>query len=192
MNGSVGRARLRSLDGLLHKQNIKSVNVAHLDSADGAGHVVDAQGNRFTVPELFTKSLVERRSANQPIVLNFARPSAEADAFAQRAADTSGVDVYVTGSRDRNWWNVFHRKTTPQGPSGRIEVENGRTFSVDDQGRRRAIDPEDNLGEVLGAGVEKTAFAFGDDHVIVVYKDREAGRPGQAKSTSTPSISRPL
>ena len=183
-DGSVGRARLRSLDGLLHKQNIKSVNVAHLNSADGAGRVVDAQGNRFTVPELFTKSLVERRSANQPIVLNFARPSAEADAFAQRVADTSGVDVYVTGSRDRNWWNVFHRKTTPQGPSGRIEVENGRTFSVDDQGRRRAIDPEDHLGEILGAGVEKTAFAFGDDHVIVVYKDREAreARSGEVYS----------
>jgi hypothetical protein len=45
---------------------------------------------------------------------------------------------------------------------------------VDDQGGRRAIDPEDNLGEVLGTGVEKTAFAFGDDHVIVVYKDLES------------------
>ncbi|MGL4959647.1 MAG: DUF4781 domain-containing protein [Inquilinus sp.] len=183
-DGSVGRARLRSLDALLRDKNIKSVNVAHFAAADDAGHVVDAQGNRFTVPEVFTKSLVGREYEDHPIVLNIARPSAEANAFAQRVADYSGVDVYVTGSRDRNWWNVFQRKTTPQGPSGRIEVENGRTFSVDDQGRRRAIDPETNLGEVLGTGVEKTAFAFGDDHVIVVYKDLEpeVPRPGEAYS----------
>lgn len=183
-DGSVGRNRLHALDRLLQKKGIRFVDVAHLDSADGAGHVVDAQGNRFTVPELFTKSLVERGSANQPIVLNIARPGAEADAFAQRVADISGVDVYVPSTRDRDLWIIFHRKTTPQGPDGRIEVENGHTFVVDDQGRRRAIDPEDHLGEVLGAGVEKTAFAFGDDHVIVVYKDREAreARSGEVYS----------
>ena len=185
-DGSIGRARLRSLDGLLAKQNIKSANVAHLAAADDAGHVVDTQGNRFTVPELFTKSLVGREYSNQPIVLNIPRPSAAANAFAQRVADYSGVDVYVPGSRDRNLWNVFQRKTTPQGPSGRIEVENGRTFSVDDQGRRRAIDPETNLGEVLGTGVEKTAFAFGDDHVIVVYKDLESRAPRSGEVYSDP------
>jgi hypothetical protein len=183
-DGSVGRARLRSLDALLHDKNIKSANVADFAAADDAGHVMDAQGNRFTVPELFTKSLVDREFADHPIVLNIARPSAEANAFAQRVADTSGVDVYVTGSRDRNWWNVFHRKTEPQGPDGRIEVENGQTYAVDGQGRRRAIDPEDNLGEVLGTGAEKTVFAFGDDHVIAVYKDLEPDvpRPGEAYS----------
>jgi hypothetical protein len=183
-DGGVGRARLRSLDGLLHKQNIKSVNVAHLAAADDAGHVVDAQGNRFSVPELFTKSLVGREDSDQPIVLNFTRPSAEANAFAQRVADVSGVDVYVPSARSRDLWTIFHRKTTPQGPDGRIEVENGHTFVVDDQGGRRAIDPEDNLGEILGTGAEKTAFAFGDGHVIVVYKDLEpeVRRPGEAYS----------
>lgn len=186
LDGGVGRARLRSLDGLLAKQNIESVNVAHLSAVDNAGHAVDAYGNRFTVPELFTKSLVERRTAHEPIVLNFKRPSAEADAFAQRVADYSGVDVYVTGSRDRGLWTIVQRKTTPQGPDGRIEVENGQTFLVDDQGRRRAIDPEDNLGEILGAGVEKTAFAFGDDHVIVVYKDLDPREPSSNEVYSDP------
>ncbi|MBW8726378.1 MAG: hypothetical protein JF625_14645 [Inquilinus limosus] len=173
-DGSVGRARLLSLAGLLQQKFINSANVAHFAAAADAGHVVDAQGNRFTVPEVFTKSLVDREFANAPIVLNIARPSAEADAFAQRVADYGGVDVYVTSSQGRDGWSVFQRKAAPQGPSGRIEVENGQTYVVDGQGRRQAIDPEDNLGEVLGTGVEKTAFAFGDDHVIVVYKDLES------------------
>ncbi|WP_395677417.1 DUF4781 domain-containing protein [Inquilinus sp.] len=183
-DGSVGRRRLWDLDALLQEKGIKSVNVADLTAVDGTGRVMDTHGSRFTVPELFTKSLVDRRSASQPIVLNFTRPGAKADAFAQRLADISGVDVYVPNLRGDNLWSIFQRKTTPRGPDGRIEVENGQTFTVDGQGRRQAIDPADNLGEVLGTGAEKTAFAFGDDHVIVVYKDLElqVHRPGEVYS----------
>jgi len=102
---------------------------------------------------------------NEPIVLPMSDAAAGNRRFAQSLADTAQAPVYL--QRGAGGWTALRPGKSTQ--DWKVEVEGRTLYQVDPDGTRHRIDSiEDHLGPRLGAGLSKTAFAFGDKAVVMI------------------------
>ena len=133
-------------------------------SADGRG--VSEKGQAHSLHELVMDADATIRR-KRDFVLDLSDNAANRQ-FAQNLADAGQVPVHLR--REAGGWETLQPSDTT--PRWSVEIQGEDLYRVEPDGTRHRIDQvESHLGERVGAGWQKTVFAFGDDKVAAVFRD---------------------
>lgn len=149
------------------RSEIPTISVAVADP----GHF-SAFGRIMTPREFLLHDETHRNwlgnDAHGPLVLDIVNPSPAAIALAQRLSNVSGADIVVPMADAPTQWRILRPAYGGEHPSGTVELSADGTLVLVQGTERRAIQPDD-LGQLLGVGVSKTAFRL-YDKVLVIHR----------------------
>ena len=153
------------------RDEIPTISVAVADP----GHF-SAFGKSMTPHEFLLHDEVHRswlgNDAHGPLVLDIVDPSPAATALAQRLSNVSGADIIVPMADAPTQWQILHPTYGGAHPSGTVELSSDGTMVLLQGTERRAVQPED-LGQLLGVGVSKTAFRLYDKVLVIHRRDSD-------------------
>ncbi|WP_225766616.1 DUF4781 domain-containing protein [Inquilinus sp. Marseille-Q2685] len=143
---------------------ISDLHFVEIRRTNGNGEGVLADGAAVSPHEEVIRMDNDGREGRS-IVLDMSDATTGNRRFAQSLADTAQAPVYLR--REAGGWTALRPGKSTQDWS--VEVEGRTLYRVDPDGARHRIESvEDHLGPRLGAGLSKTAFAFGDKAVVVI------------------------
>ncbi|MFC3282183.1 LysM peptidoglycan-binding domain-containing protein [Litchfieldella rifensis] len=169
--------RLETLDTVLNDYLSPNASQNH---ARITAEVIDAEhiyafDKQMTPHDLLLSTDLHKnrqwRDHQGPIVLDIQNPSAVATAFAQRLSNIYGSEVVAPSANAPSQWKVLRPDhNTGERQQGSVELMDGELI-LTQGGERRVIQPDgEHLGEMVGAGLHKTAIRL-YDKVLVIYRD---------------------
>ena len=158
--------------------NLLYSSAARLEIPTIAVSIADAEhfsafGRTMTPHEFLLHDETHRNwlgnGVGNPLVLDIGDPSPAGIALAQRLADISGIEIIVPMVGAPSQWQILRPIHAQQPMAGAVELSADGNLVLVLGTERRVIRPEEHLGQLLGAGVSKTAFRL-YDKVLVVYR----------------------
>ncbi|EPC00827.1 hypothetical protein L861_13635 [Litchfieldella anticariensis FP35 = DSM 16096] len=124
------------------------------------------------------------RDAKGPLVLDIQNPSDIAHSLAQKIADIYRSEIVIPNTDIPSQWRILHpgRKDDTY-RSGSVKLVNGELILTQERVSRVIQPAGEHLGEMLGAGLHKTAFAF-CDKVLVIFRNETSLYSADAEKTA--------